>query len=269
MDSTNILKKEAKVSIIMNCYNGDHFLREAIKSILSQGHTNWEIIFWDNQSTDESARIFHSYNDPRFKYYRSENHTNLSSARKNALLRCTGEYVAFLDVDDEWHSDKLAIQLQELQASDADVIYSNYNVKNENNKEQYIRYKKNELPEGNITRHLLKRNFVNLLTLLAKRKSISSLKNIFPSDLAFACDYDFVIRLSHQLKFKCIDESLGLYRIHSRNDSTPKWTHIKELQSMYKELQKVQILQKRSDIILFKLLIERTRIKYFKYLILK
>ena len=71
------------------------------------------------------------------------------------------------------------------------------------------------------------------------------------------------------IKFKCIKESLGLYRKHSRNDSTPKWNHIKELQSMYKELQKGQILKKRSDIILFKLLIERTRIKYLKYLILK
>ena len=253
----------------MNCYNGDSFLGEAINSILAQGYTNWEIIFWDNQSTDESAKIFHSYNDPRFKYYRSENQTNLSSARKNALLRCTGEYVAFLDVDDVWHSNKLAIQILELQASDADAIYSNYNVKNENNKEQYIRYKKNELPEGNITRHLLKRNFVNLLTLIVKKKSISSLENIFPSDLAFACDYDFVIRLSHQLKFKCIEESLGLYRIHKRNNSTPKWTHIKELQLMYKKLKKEQILQKRSDIILFKLLIERTRIKYLKNLILK
>ena len=66
-----------------------------------------------------------------------------------------------------------------------------------------------------------------------------------------------------------IEESLGLYRIHSRNDSTPKWNHIKELQSMCKELQKGKILKKRSDIILFKLLIERTRIKYLKYLILK
>jgi len=259
MESTKVLKKEAKVSIVMNCYNGDHFLREAINSILSQGHTNWEIIFWDNQSTDESAKIFHSYNDPRFKYFRSENHTNLSSARKNALLRCTGQYVAFLDVDDVWHSDKLALQLLEIQASGAGAIYSNYNVKNENNKEHYIRYKKNELPEGNITKHLLKRNFVNLLTLLAKRELILSLKNIFPPDLAFTCDYDFVIRLSHQLKFKCIDKSLGMYRIHNRNDSKPKWSHIKELKFMYKELQKSQILQKQGDIISFKLLLNEQK----------
>ena len=57
------------VSIIMNCYNGENFLHESIKSVLSQTYENWELIFWDNRSNDKSAEIFKNYNDKRFKYY--------------------------------------------------------------------------------------------------------------------------------------------------------------------------------------------------------
>ena len=53
------------VSIIMNCYNGEKYLREALDSVLAQTYDNWELIFWDNRSTDNSANIVHSYNDDR------------------------------------------------------------------------------------------------------------------------------------------------------------------------------------------------------------
>ena len=48
------------VSIIMNCYNGEKYLREALDSVMAQTYQNWELIFWDNQSTEKSAEIFNS-----------------------------------------------------------------------------------------------------------------------------------------------------------------------------------------------------------------
>ena len=51
-------KQEPLVSIIVNCFNGERFLRQALDSILSQTYQNWEVIFWDNQSTDKSAEIY-------------------------------------------------------------------------------------------------------------------------------------------------------------------------------------------------------------------
>lgn len=56
------------VSVIMNCYNGSKYLKESIDSVLNQTYSNYEIIFWDNQSTDNSAEIFNSYTDSRLKY---------------------------------------------------------------------------------------------------------------------------------------------------------------------------------------------------------
>ena len=52
--------KKPKVSILMNCFNGEKYLSEAIKSVFMQTYENWEIIFWDNVSDDDSAKIFKS-----------------------------------------------------------------------------------------------------------------------------------------------------------------------------------------------------------------
>ena len=67
-------EKTPLVSIIINCYNGEKYLAEAINSIYAQTYKNWEIIFWDNASIDNSANIAKSY-DKKLKYYRSYNFT--------------------------------------------------------------------------------------------------------------------------------------------------------------------------------------------------
>ena len=61
----NIINEQPVVSIIMNCFNGETFLKESINSVLSQTYKNWEIIFWNNQSQDKSAEIFKSFHDKR------------------------------------------------------------------------------------------------------------------------------------------------------------------------------------------------------------
>ena len=60
------------VSILMNCFNGELFLKEAIQSVINQSFRDWELIFWDNRSNDKSAEIFHSFSDNRLKYYLSK-----------------------------------------------------------------------------------------------------------------------------------------------------------------------------------------------------
>ena len=60
---SNQFNNQPLVSVIMNCYNGEAYLYESIKSVLSQTYANWELIFWDNRSDDKSAEIFKSYND--------------------------------------------------------------------------------------------------------------------------------------------------------------------------------------------------------------
>ena len=55
----------------MNCHNGDRYLEESVKSIIAQTYQNWELIFWDNVSSDESEKIINNFSDDRIKYYKS------------------------------------------------------------------------------------------------------------------------------------------------------------------------------------------------------
>ena len=57
------------VSVIVNCFNGEKYLKEALASVLNQSYENWEIIFWDNRSTDNSKNILNSFKDSRIKYF--------------------------------------------------------------------------------------------------------------------------------------------------------------------------------------------------------
>ena len=100
------------VSVIMNCFNGERYLRDSIDSVISQTYKNWEIIFWDNQSNDKSAKIFKNYKDDRLKYYCAPSHIEvLYRARNYALKKAKGEFIAFLDVDDWWLPEKLEKQI--------------------------------------------------------------------------------------------------------------------------------------------------------------
>ena len=105
------MSSEPLVSILMNCYNGETYLRESLNSVINQTYKNWELIFWDNQSKDKSAEIFKNYNDHRFKYFYSKDHTTLYKARNLAIEKAKGDFIAFLDTDDLWDENKLKLQM--------------------------------------------------------------------------------------------------------------------------------------------------------------
>src|SRR5437868_4501867 len=112
-DSLGADKRETAplVSVIMNCLNGEQFLRDAIDSVIAQTYANWEIVFWDNASTDASASIAQSYHDDRIRYFRGDSTVPLGHARNLAIQKSRGTFIAFLDCDDLWLPTKLEKQL--------------------------------------------------------------------------------------------------------------------------------------------------------------
>src|SRR5262245_45505527 len=98
------------VSVIVNCFNGEEYLQEAIESVYAQTYNNWEIVLWDNASSDSSATIARTF-DGRLRYFRSEQHCSLGAAREKALNQTRGDLIAFLDTDDSWLPDKLERQV--------------------------------------------------------------------------------------------------------------------------------------------------------------
>ena len=132
-------KTQPLVSILMNCFNGEKYLTEAIKSILNQSYKNWELIFWDNQSTDQSAKIFKSFKDKRMKYYYSSKHTHRGGGRAEGYQRLKGDLVAILDTDDIWFPDKLLKQVHEFNNKDIGIVITNAYRFSAHKKNQFLR----------------------------------------------------------------------------------------------------------------------------------
>ena len=104
-------KNSSIVSIIMNCHNGERYLKESLKSVLNQSYRNWELIFFDNASTDKSKYIFNTFTDSRFKYFFSKKKINLYKARNLAIKETKGNFIAFIDVDDLWEKKNMLFHI--------------------------------------------------------------------------------------------------------------------------------------------------------------
>lgn len=114
------------ISIILPTYNRAHLLPRAINSVLAQTYQNWELLIWDDGSSDETFTVISSFIDPRIKYFTEKNH-----GKSYALNRCLeisqGEMVAFLDDDDQWLPQKLEVQEEAMMRwPEIDLLFTNF-----------------------------------------------------------------------------------------------------------------------------------------------
>lgn len=122
----NAMMNRPLVSIILPTYNQANLLRRSIGSVLKQSYTNWELIVWDDGSTDNTEEIVRSYENQKIKYYHEENR-GVYYARNQSVLVSGGEYLAFLDSDDEWMEDKLSAQLKVMIAHPSiDFVFTDF-----------------------------------------------------------------------------------------------------------------------------------------------
>jgi glycosyltransferase involved in cell wall biosynthesis len=206
------------VSIIINCYNGDRFLCEAIDSVYRQTYTNWEVIFWDNASTDNSAKIAKMYND-KLRYFKAESTTDLGEARVLAVNKAKGRIFAFLDCDDIWKGSKLHDQVAlMLNESDAGLVYSQTDVISEYGKKINLTYSDrcNKLPSGHVFNKLVKGNFITFASVIVSRESYYNCGG-FPLEYKNSPDYALFLKISHKYKIYSVDKILCSYRVHDNN----------------------------------------------------
>lgn len=214
------------VSIIMNCYNGEKYLREAIDSVLSQSYENWELIFWDNKSTDETQAIVKSYEDKRICYHLAEINKPLSAARNLAIQKAKGDYIAFLDSDDIWLPEKLLLQMEGLTSqNNAGISYTGFETLLTSNSESaisqakfYSKFVYNSHNSKSIYNKLLKGNFIVFSTVIIK-KNIFDLTGGFSEFLEQNEDFEILLKASLLTNAICVSEVLVKYRIHASNNS--------------------------------------------------
>jgi len=204
------------VSIVMNCYNGEKYLRESIDSVYTQTYENWEIIFWDNCSTDNSAKIVKSYNR-KLKYYYGHENISLGEARNKALAECKGKYIAFLDTDDVWLARKLEIQISKFDKNDIVLTFTNakYLYTNGNH---YNLYRNNRVFDKQLFPRLLESNIICLSSVMISSEALYKLDEWFNVRFHVSEEYDLFLRLVYRNECSYISgDPLTIYRIHNEN----------------------------------------------------
>jgi len=229
--------KKPEISIVMNCHNGERFLEEAINSVLNQTYKKWELIFWNNSSKDNSEKIFKSFKDKRLRYFYTPKKVSLYISRNAAVNKARGKFIAFLDVDDIWFPNKLKLQLKKFKDTKVGLVYGKFIKYNKNSlfrKKQFIT--KKDLPEGYITRELLKNYPVGLLTIMIRKKYLNK-KDIFKVKYNYLGDLDFVLRFSLKHKFAAVQECVGIYRQHDNQMQIKNYkTKSVQFSKWYKEI---------------------------------
>ena len=210
-------KKNCLISIIINCYNGEKYLKYAIDSIYKQTYKNWEIILWDNNSYDNTQKISKNY-DKKLKYFKSKVNTILGLARVNAVKQASGELLAFLDCDDVWLPQKLEQQVLCFQQNPK-IVYSKANVIDSNGKVIGLMPNKLILPTGKIFGELVKENFIPFVSALID-KNIYYVCGGFSSNIINATDYDLFLKIANRYEVKALKNITCMYRQHESNLSS-------------------------------------------------
>ena len=114
------------VSIIMPSYNTAKYIADSIKSVQKQTYSNWELIIVDDCSTDNTDKIVESIQDQRIRYIKNETNSGAAFSRNRALREAKGRWIAFLDSDDLWKSEKLEKQIHFMEENGYAFSYTCY-----------------------------------------------------------------------------------------------------------------------------------------------
>jgi len=208
------------VSVIIPVYNGEKFLEEAIRSVIDQDYSSWELLIVDDGSTDTTASIAGKFAaDIRVKYYFQDN-AGVSSARNNGVRNATGDFFAFMDADDVWLGSNLLEKVNYLVNNpNVGLVHSHTEIINESSVRTGI---VKEGKEGWLLDELLlwQNTSINAPSSILIRKEVMTAVGVFDEELSTAADQDFYFRIAQKYAIGNIQKVLVLYRTHPNNMSS-------------------------------------------------
>lgn len=211
-----------RVSVIMNCFNSAADLREAMDSVMAQSFDAWEIIFWDNGSTDESPAIAQSYG-PKVRYFRAENTVPLGAARNLAIAQSQAPYIAFLDCDDLWLPTKLEKQVALFDANPRlGLVCTDTEIFTGSCVRSRL-FTKGTPPRGRVFAELMRQQWISMSSAMVSRVALDSLSEWFDESLNMCEEADLFYRIAHDWELDYVDAPLTRWRVHAANTTFRKF----------------------------------------------
>ena len=208
--------KDELISVIINCHNGEKYIRECIDSVIQQTYKDWELVVWDNCSTDSTSKIIDSYDNDKIKYFKSQLFTPLGFARNKAIEKSKGKFFAFLDCDDVWFPTKLEKQITHFKDPKVGIVICDSYLFNENGIINQL-YKNKIPPQGYVFSELLVNYFVSLETAIIRKQCLLNLDQWFDETYEVIEEYDLFTRIGYFWKVSYEDTVLAKWRIHSES----------------------------------------------------
>jgi glycosyltransferase involved in cell wall biosynthesis len=206
------------VSIITCTYNRAHLIGETIESVLGQTFGDFEHIIIDESSEDNTEEVVGGFKDSRLKYYKIPNtNGHLSRLRNMGISKAQGKYIAFIDSDDLWHSDKLHLQVNKMESdASVDFSYTDIRVFNEDGIIRETIYNRAGTFTGSVFEDLVRNKFVICATTLLFRKSCI-LKVGHQNENLKSGDFDYIMSLATHFNAFAIWEAKVNVRKHEQN----------------------------------------------------
>ena len=229
-EQTRAAERVPRFSIIMNVYNGRHYLHEALASVFAQTCGDWELIFWDDQSSDGSEEVLREFTpDPRVRYFRAAEHVPLTVARREAIAQARGEWLAFLDQDDVWTADKLHKQAGVIDRSPPTLglVYGRAMSFGDVGVRDFDRHHEfRDLPQGDIFEELfLSSCFICQSASCMRTDYVRQLGDI-PPDFHCCSDYYLNTELASLYTAACTQDVVCWYRVHDQAMSSQYYTRV-------------------------------------------
>ncbi|MEQ9459874.1 MAG: glycosyltransferase [Phycisphaeraceae bacterium] len=206
-----------RVSLVMTLYNRAKYVAEAIESVLAQTFEDWELVVWDDGSTDGSSEIARGYakRDERVRYVRDERNRGMYFALHDGLALTAGGYLGWVDSDDRLMAGALEQCVGVLETrSEVGMVYTDHVEMDETGRELRvgarcaIPYSKNRLL----------RDFMAFHFRLMRREVFDAVGGI-DVRFGYAQDYDLCLRVSEVTEVEHLREVLYAYRVHQQSIS--------------------------------------------------
>ena len=223
--------------IITTCKRKPNMIKRAIDSVLNQSYKGIEVIIVDDSPADYEYRndveSMIIALDGNIKYFKHNKNMGACIARNTGINVARGDFIAFLDDDDEWLPSKLQKQMDLMNNTNCGLIYCRQNIVNNNTFE--VKIDKRKCYKGYVFDKLIKKNFIGSTSFVLAKKECFYKVGLFNTELESAQDYEMWLRIAKKYKVDYVNEPLVNYYVH--NDGRISDNATKKIQGLEKLIQ--------------------------------
>lgn len=227
------------ISVVIPTYGRASSLQKSIESVITQTYSNLEVVVVDDNGENTECQIETKKmvskmikKDRRIKYVSHKINKNGSAARNTGINSSKGDFVCFLDDDDEFYGKKLEKQIKKLNSENYLACYCGHERFFEDNKKSVYYFQK--LKEGDLKKECLNYSvdFCSGSTLMVKRSVINEIGG-FNETLLRHQDYEFLVRIAFRGKIACVKEPLVRINVHQGSNIPKEFSKIEKYRLSY------------------------------------